>query len=177
MGGVDPQFGPPNTVITLSGAGFGTAQGTGQILLGDAPFEVVPRKWSDSQIQFVLPEVPSGRPRWEEGTLNLKVAANGQSTDPAPFALVLPRLFSIKPIHGAAGTVVRVTGSNLGAEQGDRLITLNGTPVDIQGGNWSSQSFDVPMPAAYGSGQNVDIGLRLADGTPAQSAAPSFHVD
>ncbi len=177
MGGVDPQFGPPNTVITLSGAGFGTAQGTGQILLGDAPFEVVPRKWSDSQIQFVLPEVPSGRPRWEEGTLNLKVAANGQSTDPAPFALVLPRLFSIKPIHGAAGAVVRVTGSNLGGEQGDRLITLNGTPMDIQGGNWSSQGFDVPMPAIYGSGQNVDVGLRLADGTPAQSAAPSFHVD
>ena len=177
MGGVEPQFGPPNTTITLSGAGFGATQSTGQILLGDSPFEVVPGKWTDSSIQFVLPEVPSGRPAWQEGTIKFAVSANGQTSDPASFALVLPRLFSIKPIHGPPGSVVRVTGANLGSAQGDRLITLNGTPVDIVGGNWSPQGFDVTVPTTFASGQNVDIGLRRADGTPAPSVAPSFHVD
>jgi hypothetical protein len=90
---------------------------------------------------------------------------------------VLPRLFSIKPIHGAPGTTIRVTGSNLGTEQGDRLITLNRTPVEIPGANWSPQGFDLTLPATYGSGQDVEIGLRLADGGVAQSAAPPFHVD
>ena len=176
MAGVDPQFGPPNTAITLSGAGFGNAQGTGLIMLGDSPFEVVPSKWGDNQIQFVLPEVPSGRPRWQEGTLKFAVAANGQASDPAPFALVLPRLFSIKPIHGPAGSVVRVTGANLGSAQGDRLVTLDDTPQDLPVANWSAQGFDVTLPAVLISG-NVQIGLRLADGSPAPSAAPPFHVD
>jgi hypothetical protein len=177
MGGIDPQFGPPSTSLTLSGSGFGNAQGTGQILLGDSPFEVVPRKWSDSEIQFVLPEVPSGRPRWQEGTLKFAIAANGQTSDTAPFALVLPRLFSIKPIHGPGGTVVRVTGANLGSEQGDRLVTLDGTPVDIQGGNWNNNGFDITMPATLAKGQNVEIGLRLTDGSASPSTAPPFQVD
>jgi len=176
MGGIDPQFGPPNTAITLSGAGFGSAQGTGLIMLGDSPFEVVASKWNDTQIQFVLPEVPSGRPRWQEGTLKFVVAANGQSSDPAPFSLVLPRLFSIKPIHGPSPSVVRVTGANLGAAQGDRLVTLDGTPQDLTVANWGPLGFDVTLPAGLTSG-NVEIGLRLADGSPAPSAAPPFRVD
>jgi hypothetical protein len=177
MGGVDPQFGPPNTAITLSGAGFGSAQGTGLIMLGDAPFEVVASKWSDTQIQFVLPEVPSGRPRWQDTTLNFKVAANGQTSDPAPFALVLPRLFSIKPIHGPSDSPVHVSGANLGLAQGDRLVTLDGNPQDLAVTNWNPQGFDVKLPTGQTSNTTVNIGLRLADGASAPSAAPPFHVD
>jgi hypothetical protein len=176
MVGIDPQFGPPGALITLAGAGFGQSQDTGQILLNQSPFQVVP-KWTDSQIQFRLPELPPGKPAWQEGTLLFTITANGQTSDPAQFALVLPKLYSIRPVHGPLGTPVTVTGANLGDALGDRLITLDGTPADVPVGNWSPQGFNVTLPAGLTRGQPVAIGLRLLDGTPALSAAPPFQVD
>jgi hypothetical protein len=72
-----------------------------------------------------------------------------QGTLPGP----LPTIASVSPASGPAGTVVTITGANLGATQGKSTVTFNGTPSTPT--SWSDTSIVVPVPQGATSGHIV----------------------
>ncbi|MBI4858658.1 MAG: IPT/TIG domain-containing protein [Candidatus Riflebacteria bacterium] len=55
---VQPREGPPNTVVTVTGTGFGDKQGFSAVMLNltEAIPQVEMLEWTDTKIQFVVPE-------------------------------------------------------------------------------------------------------------------------
>jgi IPT/TIG domain len=57
-----------------------------------------------------------------------------------------PALFAPNPLGGSAGTAaVTVTGSGLGAQQGNGQLLLNGSPIAVTA--WSDTSIQFTVPA------------------------------
>jgi len=65
----------------------------------------------------------------------------------------LPTIASVSPASGPAGTVVTITGANLGATQGASTVTFNGTASTPT--SWSDTSIVVPVPQGATSGHIV----------------------
>jgi hypothetical protein len=117
ISGVSPNNGVPGTTVTISGSGFGAAQGTGQVWLGTANATV--QSWSDGQIvAIVAPGAATG---------NAQVLQNGVMSNAIPFTINTLKLISISPTSGASGTSVTLSGVGFGATQGSGVVWLGST--------------------------------------------------
>lgn len=125
IAGVSPNNGLPGTQVTISGSGFGAAQGNGSVWLGTAP--AIVNSWSDGQ---VVATVAAGA-----ATGNAQVLQNGVMSNAVPFTINLPHITWISPNSGSAGTVVTVTGSGFGATQGSGNIWIGSDYGSVVG--WS----------------------------------------
>jgi RHS repeat-associated protein len=89
--------GPAGTVVTINGAGFGSAEGTSTVTVGGLP--AVALSWSDAQIQV---QIPSGTGL---GNQNVLVTVNGQLSASITFD-VTPGITGITPSsNGIPGSV------------------------------------------------------------------------
>jgi hypothetical protein len=84
---VSPDNGLPGTRVTISGSGFGAAQGNGNIWLGTASGVV--NSWSDGQI---VATVAAG-----SATGTVQVLQNGVMSNAVSFAINLPHITWISP--------------------------------------------------------------------------------
>jgi hypothetical protein len=114
---ITPASGLPGTSVTISGTGFGTAQGTGQIWLGTAPGVVT--SWSDTQI---IAAIAAG-----SATGTAQVLQAGVVSNAVPFAVNTPSITSITPTSGVSGTSVTITGSGFGSAQGSGIVWIGST--------------------------------------------------
>src|SRR5208283_2024876 len=106
---VSPTTGTPGvTQVTVTGSGFGSAQGSGQVWLGTA--NGVVQSWSDTQI---VATVAAG-----SFSGNAQVLQNGVMSNAIPFTVDALQIASVSPTSGAAGTSVTFTGSGFGASPG-----------------------------------------------------------
>ncbi len=64
-----------------------------------------------------------------------------------------PRITSLNPVSGVAGTSVTISGANFGATQGTSTVKFNGTAATPS--SWSATSIVVPVPAAATTGNVV----------------------
>ena len=69
---------------------------------------------------------------------------------PPPVPPPTPTLTSLSLTSGPTGTSVTLTGTNLGAAQGDSTVTFNGTLATPA--TWSSTTIAVPVPAGATTG-------------------------
>jgi IPT/TIG domain len=142
---VSPTSAAVGTHVTITGTGFGPAQGKGTAQLGSARGLVV--SWSDSQvIAAVAPGSTSGTAQIIQG-----VPSNSVS-----FTVVVPTITGIFPASGTAGTRVALTGAGFGSEQGNATVllgTLNGAAI-----SWSDTQViaEVAMGSQSGSAQIVE---------------------
>jgi hypothetical protein len=150
--------GPPGTVVTLTGSGFGASQAPGsQILLDGSP--VAATSWSDGQIVFTIPAThPSARP-WTSGQrVAVDVAINGTSSiAPATFTVVLPVINAVLPNLGKPTTPVTINGAGFGSTQvANRSVTVGGVNAAITG--WSDRQIVVTVPSnpAWPAGQTIN---------------------
>jgi parallel beta-helix repeat protein len=85
------------------------------------------------------------------------VTVNGQPSNPVDFTvttpIVTPTISGLSPFAGPVGTVVTLTGSNLGTAQGTSTVTFNGTPASPT--SWSPSSIVVPVPSGATTGPVV----------------------
>jgi hypothetical protein len=158
---VTPTSGVAGTQVTITGSGFGAAQGSGRVWLGTTDGVVV--SWSDAQ---VVATVASGS---QTGTV--AILQGGVWSNSVNFAVVTPMISNVTPTSGVAGTQVTITGSGFGATQGSGRVWLGttngvvvtwsdaqvmatvasgsttGTVAILQGGVWSnSVTFAVSTP-------------------------------
>src|SRR5215468_4832465 len=114
---VTPGSGMAGTQVTFIGTGFGATQGSGNVWLGSTYGIVV--SWSDTQ---VVATVASGA---KSGTA--QILQGGVWSDPINFAVTTPKVTSVTPTSGVAGTQVTFTGTGFGSAQGSGNVWLGST--------------------------------------------------
>jgi hypothetical protein len=132
--GISPSTGAQATSVVLSGANFGTSQGSSTVKFNGIAATV--SAWSNTSITAL---VPAGAV-----TGSVVVTTPGGTTSGQPFTLAAPSLASLTPTSGAAGATVTIAGSNLGGVQGSSTVTVNGVAAAVT--SWSNTSVVVTAP-------------------------------
>jgi hypothetical protein len=105
-----PSHGTPGvTTVTLSGRGFGTAQGTGQVWLGTATATV--QSWSDTAVTATV-----GMGSANGGAM---ILSGCFMSNALPFTIDLPHIDDVTPSSGVPGSAVTITGTGFGASPGN----------------------------------------------------------
>ena len=114
---VSPTNGPIGTQVTISGSGFGAAQGNGNAWLGNAYASIL--SWSDTQVvATVAPGSAAG---------SAQILQNGVWSNSIPFGTGAPNITSASPTAGTVGTQIAIGGSGFGSSAGTlQLGTLPG---------------------------------------------------
>jgi beta-1,4-mannosyltransferase len=151
---IAPASGAVGDVVTISGVGFGTATGVVEFGRTIAAVEL----WTPGQITVAVPDGATS------GQLRVLPAVNVSSAS-GNFT-VLPRILSLTPTSGGAGTLVAVHGTSFGFQSGK--ITLGGRLGSVT--IWSDHLVIFAMPAGLVSGP---ITLTLTTAGPGALTASS----
>ena len=139
---ISPTAVSPGMQMTLTGSGFGATQGSGLVSFGNAAYGTVV-SWSATQIVVTVPT--SGL-----APGNVSVRQSGVYSNGVAFTVVAgPSITSLSPISGMVGTVVTISGSNLGNGQ-SATVTFNGVAATPT--NWTNTAITVPVPPSASSG-------------------------
>jgi Carboxypeptidase regulatory-like domain/IPT/TIG domain len=151
---VSSSSGAAGTQITISGSGFGIAQGSSSVTFNGTA--AIPFSWSASSI---LVPVPAGAT-----TGPLFVSAGGINSNSVTFTVLPgPSITGISPSTGAPGVSVTITGQNFGASQGTSVVRFNGLPASA--GSWSATSISATAPANVSTGPvTVSTGQQTSNG-------------
>jgi hypothetical protein len=151
-----PGFGPSGTALTITGTGFGAAQGGSIVSVYSAVTGTITTwnatSWSDTSI--VVP-VPSSAP---QGKVYLYVTVDGlESIETSPFTVGVPPLITnYSPTLGPTGTVLAITGTGFGATQGSSYVsvysTVTGATTTWETTSWSDTTIVVPVPTGVPPG-------------------------
>ncbi len=133
----------PGMQVTLTGSGFGMAQGGGFVELQNLN-RIPIISWSDTQIVATVPAgTISGR---------ANVLQNGTWSNGVPFTMIPANLTAVSPINLSPGIQVTLTGSGFGAAQGSGFVELqNSDRVPVL--SWSDTQIAVTVPAGTISGR------------------------
>ncbi len=135
---VSPATAVGGATITISGSGFGSAQGTGAVWLGST-YAASVLTWSDSQV------VATVAANSVTGIARVQVGRTWSNS--VTFTVNTATISSITPTNGLPGTTtVTINGSGFGSAQGNGQVTLGTTNGVVQ--NWS----DSQIIALVGAG-------------------------
>ncbi len=139
---LSPARGPVGTVVTLSGANFGSYQEAGDtVTIGLLPMAVA--SWSNDSIEATIPQFA------ESG--NITVVRRGMVSNPKPFAVGIfpindpPYIESVTPSTATRGSTVLVTGTNFGARLSDSAVLIGGLPMIVT--SWRNTEIVVFVPS------------------------------
>src|SRR5712692_7189932 len=133
------------TSVTITGANFGTTQGTSTATFNG--ITATPTSWSATSVVVL---VPAGAT-----TGNVVVTVGGAASNGVSYTVTTPApsITNLNPASGLIGTSVTITGANFGTTQGTSTVKFNGitaTPT-----SWSATSVVVPVPAGATTGSVV----------------------
>jgi RHS repeat-associated protein len=140
---VTPTSGLVDSNIQINGSGFGATRGSSTITMNSLPIDVV--TWSDTAIACHIPTTASG------GSI-LITEGGVRSNSNINFNIPAPRITSISPARGNAGTQVTVTGSGFGATRvgTNALIYYPGYSASIS--TWSDTQIVATVPTLASAG-------------------------
>src|SRR5712691_5668436 len=139
---LSPTSGAEGASVTITGANFGTSQGTSTVKFNGTT--ATPTSWSATSIGV---PVPTGAT-----TGNVVVHASGVDSNGSSFT-VLPNITSLSPTSGAVSVSVTITGTTFGSTQGSSTVKFNGTTATPT--SWSDTSIAVPVPTGATTGNVV----------------------
>jgi hypothetical protein len=90
---LSPSSGPPGTLVTLTGTGFGAVQGTSFVTFGGIPAAVT--SWTNTEITIVVPDL-------SPSNYSVFVTTSGGSSNSLPFTIPVP-------LSGGARSPILVT--------------------------------------------------------------------
>ena len=138
---LSPTSGLVGASVTVSGANFGSSQGTSTVTFNGTTASV--SAWSDSSINV---SVPSGAT-----TGNVIVTVGGLLSNGIYFTVLeTTSITNLSPVSGAVGESVTIMGTGFGATQGVSAVSLNGIGVTIT--SWSDISIVAIVPSGTSSG-------------------------
>ncbi|MCR4316855.1 MAG: DUF2341 domain-containing protein [Planctomycetes bacterium] len=143
MSGISPASGASGTSVTISGANFGTEQGTSTITFAGSASGAV-TFWSDTLVAVNAPlNVTTGA---------IVLTKNGINTSLNPtFTVLAPSVTSLSPSTAYYNESVIVTGTNFGDARGLSDVTFPGGYVaDVV--SWTSTAITVLVPEGTTSG-------------------------
>ena len=140
---ISPSNLSPGMQATLTGSGFGAAQGKGFVELQNSN-RVPVVNWSDTQIVITVPP----------GTIpgRAYINQNGTWSNGLFFSMIPASLVAVSPSSLSPGTQATLTGSGFGAAQGNGFVELqNLDRVPVV--SWSDTLIVVTVPAGTVSGR------------------------
>ncbi len=155
---ISPSSGRSGDQITITGTGFGSSQGSGNVWLGSTYGTVV--TWSDTQ---VVASIVSGATSGVAQVLQGGVWSNTIS-----LTVITPAITSISPTHGPTSTQIIFTGTGFGTSQGGGNVWLGSTYGTVV--SWS----DTQVIASVASGATSGVAQLLQGGVWSNSI--SFSV-
>jgi len=158
--GVSPASGGPLTSVTFNGTGFGSSQGSGTVLLGSAPGQVV--SWSDTQIVAAVdPSALTGIAEVQQnGVLSNTKAFTVTSASPVT---LLPNLLNL--VVGDTHTIQAVNSA------GQPVTGLTWTSTDSTIVSLSTD--DPPLLTALAAGHvTITAGTAATDVTVSAGPLP-----
>ncbi|HEY1495185.1 MAG TPA: IPT/TIG domain-containing protein, partial [Candidatus Solibacter sp.] len=140
LSGVTLSEAKPGDTVTVTGTGFGPAQGIGQVWLGSTYGTVV--SWTDTQVTATV--------ALNSRTGKAQVLQSGVWSNSLPFTVDTVTITEVLPSSGFPGDVVTINGSGFGNTQGSGSIQLgssNGVVV-----SWSDTQIVARVAASAVSG-------------------------
>src|SRR5579864_4397201 len=131
---LSPASGPIGASVTITGANFGSTQGSSSVTVGGTAAAV--NSWSATSISASM---PSGL---AAGSNNVVVTVNGLASNSAAFTVNAPSISSVNPTSGGPGVIVTVSGNNFGPNQG--TVAFNGAAALIY--SWGNTSVQAYVP-------------------------------
>ncbi|MFZ0321553.1 MAG: IPT/TIG domain-containing protein [Candidatus Sulfotelmatobacter sp.] len=130
VSGISPNFGPPNTQVTVSGTGFGQST-PGTVSFNGVAGTII--SWSNTSIVVTAPNGSAG---------SGPVVVSWQGLNSNSFVFnFLPTIFSLSPSTVKPGYTLAVVGQNFGSQAGS--VTLNGSPLSPS--SWGTNSINIPV--------------------------------
>ncbi len=136
-----PPAGPVGIEVKLVGGGFGDSQGGSTLTIGGITPTI--NLWSMTEIRFVVPAGIGGK------TQLIELTVDGIAGSPETF-VVIPNISGMTPVSGGTGTVITLTGTNFGFNQGTSRVLIGGFPAIID--SWSNTQVVVRVPEGVISG-------------------------
>ncbi len=146
IGSVTPRVTNPGATVTISGAGFGAAQGAVNFSVGSTTVAAAVTNWSDGQVTAVVPTLPAG-------AATVTVTQGTATSAPAPFIVntstLIPVNFSVNGTPALEGTDVILLAGNV-AELGNWSSRWNGAigPVTIPAAGSGLVTVSLPVSTA-----------------------------
>jgi hypothetical protein len=143
--GLNPTSGLVGASVTITGANFGTTQGTSTVKFNGTA--ATPASWSATSIATT---VPNG-----SVTGNVVVVVGGVASNGVGFTVTVPApsISTLNPASGLVGSSVTITGVNFGATQGTSTVKFNGTTATSS--SWSATSLIASVPSGASTGNVV----------------------
>ncbi|MFZ5950230.1 MAG: IPT/TIG domain-containing protein, partial [Candidatus Rifleibacteriota bacterium] len=138
---ISPTFGPPGTVINISGNGFGNSAPNGARVVINGVNATI-QSWAD---ELVVASIP------ENATAGIVSIITGDKTRSVGFFKVT-RLFSISESATRHGAQLTITGEGFGDQQGNSVIKFAG-PANAPVNSWSDGKIIVQVPADAVTGE------------------------
>jgi sugar lactone lactonase YvrE len=142
ISGLSPLSDPPDSLVTISGSNFRTTQQDSVVTFNSLVAAVV--SWSETVIVARVPLNATTGP--------VVVTVGGLASNGLTFTVV-PKITTLTPVSGTAGTSVTIAGSGFGATQGTSTVTFNGETAATS--TWSKTSLVATVPPAATSGPVV----------------------
>ncbi len=146
--GISPIPAKAGDILTISGTGFGTLQGTSIVQFNTITATEI-SSWNDLEIKVKVPQgVSSGK---------VSVTVNGQKSNEVDLTL-LTQIMSINPNSSIIGEIVTISGSGFKSSPGTSFVTFNEVKA-VQYVNWKENEIRVKVPSGATSGKvsvNVD---------------------
>jgi len=135
------------TAVAIKGSYFGTAQGSSAVAFNGVT--ATPTSWTDTQISVSVPTGATSGP--------VVLTVNGVASNGFTFNVdATPTITGISPGTGAAGTVVTLTGTNLGNSADYIQVSFAGATATPTSENENSLTATVPSNAVAG---NVSVSV------------------
>ena len=165
--------GAPGDTITISGTGFGSAIGLGQVWLGSTYCGTVV-SWSDTQVVATVALTSrSGK---------AQVLQGGAWSNEMPFQVVTVTITEVLPNSGFPGDAIVINGSGFGNIQGTGVVQLGSTAGQVL--TWSDTQIMAKVAAGAVSGiarvqqggilSNAMTFTVLGSGSTAMTMAPNL---
>jgi DNA-binding beta-propeller fold protein YncE len=136
---ISPDYGPPGTVLTISGSDFSAKQGENGVAVNGIDAEVL--AWSESQIQVHVPD------KAISGVVSVMIGEKNRNAG----LFRVTRVFSISEVKTRMGATLTITGEGFGNSQADSTLQFAG-PAAAQIDLWSDEKLVIRVPAAAETG-------------------------
>ena len=132
---VSPTSGITGATVTITGANFGSSQGTSKVTFNGVACSVT--SWSATSITC---KVPSGAT-----TGSVIVIVGGNASNGVSFT-VTPHITSLSPTSGPVGTKVTISGTTFGSSQGSSTVMFNNATATCS--TWTATSLSCTVPTS-----------------------------
>lgn len=170
---INPTNGLPGTQVTLTGKGFGTAQGRSYVAFNGQIAQVT--TWSDSYIVCIVPTPTNTSP----GSVSVVVWIDGsKSTNSLSFTIQVPTISTINPLIDNVGALITITGSGFGAYQSqvNGQISIGGITATVVA--WSDTSIQARVPQVGAAGaQQVIITSNGRSSSPMSITVAAPYIE